>query len=158
MNSTQKVYRSETDKIIAGVAGGLGDYFELDPSLIRLLFLLFTLAGGSGVLIYLILWIVIPSRSKLSSGVATEQTMKDNVKEIEKKAKDMAESVSKAEQKHTKEEPMSKQQNHHEPRRWFGIFLLILGGLWLLRNMGLINPDVLWPLAIITIGVLTLIR
>jgi phage shock protein C len=46
--------------MIAGVCGGLAEYFELDPVLVRLAFFIFTLAGGSGGFIYLALWIIMP--------------------------------------------------------------------------------------------------
>jgi phage shock protein C len=58
----KRLYRSETNKMIGGVAGGLGDYFNIDPVLLRLLFVLVVLLGGSGILAYLILWIVVPRR------------------------------------------------------------------------------------------------
>jgi phage shock protein C len=48
--------------MIAGVCGGLGKYLAIDPTLIRLLFVLITLLGGSGVLVYLIMMIVIPEQ------------------------------------------------------------------------------------------------
>lgn len=60
----KRFYRSTTDKKIAGVAGGLGIYFEIDPLLVRLLFVILSLAGGGGVLIYLILWLVTPERPR----------------------------------------------------------------------------------------------
>ncbi len=163
MKKTNKLYRSETDIIIAGVAGGLGDYFDLDPALLRLIFLVITLAGGSGILLYLILWIVLPSESSLNRGVATEETVKENVKEIEKKAKDMANSVSSKKEKKSENSKMSKDSDNNnshirEPRHWFGVFLLVLGSLWLLRNMGLIDPDILWPVVLVVIGVLIIVR
>jgi phage shock protein C len=52
--------RSSTDSVIGGVAGGLGHYFALDPVLVRIAFVLLVLAGGSGILLYIVLWIVIP--------------------------------------------------------------------------------------------------
>lgn len=58
----RKLYRSDTQKVIAGVCGGLSEYFDIDPVIIRLLFVLIVLAGGAGVLVYLIGWIVIPKR------------------------------------------------------------------------------------------------
>jgi phage shock protein C len=58
----KRLYRSETNKMIGGVAGGLGDYFNIDPVLLRLLFVLVVLLGGSGILAYLILWIVVPRK------------------------------------------------------------------------------------------------
>lgn len=60
MTNTKKLYRSHRDKVIGGVAGGLADYFEIDVVIIRLLFVLLVLAGGGGVIGYLILWIVVP--------------------------------------------------------------------------------------------------
>jgi len=57
---TKKLYRSRTNKMIAGVCGGLGDYFELDPTLIRLGTVVMVLAAGAGILAYLIAWIIVP--------------------------------------------------------------------------------------------------
>jgi phage shock protein C len=56
----KKLTRSTTDRMIAGVCGGLAEYFNLDPAIVRLVFLLFTLAGGAGPLIYFVLWIIMP--------------------------------------------------------------------------------------------------
>lgn len=59
--SDKQLMRSE-DRMIAGVAGGLADYFDTDPTLIRILFVLLTLLGGGGlgILIYIVLWIIMP--------------------------------------------------------------------------------------------------
>lgn len=60
----KKLYRSITDRVIGGVCGGIAEYFEVDSTLVRLAFVLFTLTvkNGSGLLIYLILWLVVPVR------------------------------------------------------------------------------------------------
>lgn len=55
-----KLYRSKKNKIIAGVCGGIGEFFNVDPTLIRLLWLFISILGGSGVLAYIIAWIIIP--------------------------------------------------------------------------------------------------
>jgi len=55
----KKLYRSRENRMIFGVCGGLGDYFDVDPTLVRLVWLLFAL-WGAGVLAYLIAWIIIP--------------------------------------------------------------------------------------------------
>ena len=60
MTNAKKLYRSHRDKVIGGVAGGLADYFEIDVVIVRLLFVLLVLAGGGGVIGYIILWIVVP--------------------------------------------------------------------------------------------------
>jgi phage shock protein C len=62
--------RSSTDSVIGGVAGGLGHYFALDPVLVRIAFVLLVLAGGSGILLYIVLWIVIPEATPEEDVVA----------------------------------------------------------------------------------------
>lgn len=57
----RRLYRSNKDRVVAGVSGGLGEYFELDPVWIRIAFVLLTLGGGSGILIYLVMWLLIPT-------------------------------------------------------------------------------------------------
>lgn len=59
--SDRQLMRSN-DRMIAGVAGGLADYFDADPALIRILFVLVTLLGGGavGIFIYIVLWIIMP--------------------------------------------------------------------------------------------------
>lgn len=61
-SAPKKLYRSKSDRFIAGVCGGLGDYFNLDPSWIRILFVLLLLAAGSTLLVYLIMWLVVPEQ------------------------------------------------------------------------------------------------
>lgn len=65
MDSTQKkkLYRSRTDRKIAGICGGLGEYFGIDPTLVRLLFVLGLVFVGGTLLAYILLAIVIPQES-----------------------------------------------------------------------------------------------
>lgn len=56
----RRLERARDDKWLGGVAGGLGRHFDVDPNLIRLAFLIAFVAGGSGFVVYLILWIVMP--------------------------------------------------------------------------------------------------
>ncbi len=58
--AAKRLYRSRKNKVLGGVCGGLGEYFEIDPSLIRLIWVLIFFMGGSGLLIYIIFWIVLP--------------------------------------------------------------------------------------------------
>lgn len=55
-----KLYRSRTDRMLAGVCGGLGEYFGVDSSLVRLALVMLVVFGGTGILAYIIAWIVIP--------------------------------------------------------------------------------------------------
>ena len=56
----RRLMRSSTDKKIGGVCAGLADYFELDPTIVRLLWFLAVFCAGTGFLVYVILWIVLP--------------------------------------------------------------------------------------------------
>jgi phage shock protein C len=56
----KRLYRSRKERMIAGVCGGLGEYFGIDPTLVRILFVVGMLMGGPGLLAYLILLIVVP--------------------------------------------------------------------------------------------------
>jgi phage shock protein C len=67
-SETKRLYRSRTDRWFAGICGGLGHYFSVDPTLVRVLFVLFALVVGGGILAYLILWLIIPLEPQ---GVAT---------------------------------------------------------------------------------------
>lgn len=59
---SKQLARRESNKIIAGVCGGLGEYFGIDPVLVRLAFVIAVLVFGFGVLPYAILWILMPKR------------------------------------------------------------------------------------------------
>lgn len=58
--TVKRLYRSSKERMIGGVCGGLGEYFAVDPTLIRLLFVAAALLGGHGLLIYLVLLVLVP--------------------------------------------------------------------------------------------------
>jgi phage shock protein C len=60
----KKLYRSSSNKIIAGVCGGLGEYFSVDPVLFRIIFVVMSLVQGMGLILYLILAIIIPKQQE----------------------------------------------------------------------------------------------
>jgi phage shock protein C len=62
MTATRKLYRSKTNRQVAGVCGGLAEYFNLDVTLIRILFVVLALLGGSGVILYVAMWIIVPKQ------------------------------------------------------------------------------------------------
>lgn len=61
----KRLYRSETNKMICGVCGGIAEYFNLDPTLIRLAFALLIFGMGSGLLFYILAAIIIPTQSQV---------------------------------------------------------------------------------------------
>lgn len=57
----KRLQRSRTEKMIGGVCGGLAEYFDIDPTIVRVLWVVVTLMGGAGFIAYLILWVVMPA-------------------------------------------------------------------------------------------------
>jgi len=56
----KKLYRSRNNRVIAGICGGLAEYFDVDPIIIRLITLILVLSLGAGIIAYIIAWIVVP--------------------------------------------------------------------------------------------------
>ena len=64
MEEPRKLYRSRNQRMLAGVCGGLAEYFNVDATLIRVLFLVLAVFGGSGLVIYVVMWLIVPDVSK----------------------------------------------------------------------------------------------
>jgi phage shock protein PspC (stress-responsive transcriptional regulator) len=64
----KRLYRSRNERMLAGVCGGIGEYFDIDPTVIRILFVLFALVIGGGILLYIILLIIMPLEPDSSMG------------------------------------------------------------------------------------------
>ena len=136
----KRLYRSRDNRIIAGVCGGLADYLNVDATLVRVVTVLVTLFGGSGILAYIILWIVVPEAPGGGS----------QTKEKEQKSEDVSEPNS----------------NHAEKilsggnGQWLvGTLLVVVGVMLLLNNLlPALELMRLWPLAIIIFGVWLLMK
>ena len=63
MNLDKKLYKSSTNKMLAGVCGGIAEYFGVDPTWIRLAWVIFSMTGGAGVLAYIVAALIIPDES-----------------------------------------------------------------------------------------------
>jgi phage shock protein C len=63
----KQLYRSREGRMVAGVCAGLGDYFGVDPTIVRLVFAAFTVFAGMGILLYLVAWVLIPEQGETSS-------------------------------------------------------------------------------------------
>ncbi len=62
-----RLYRSENDKMLGGVCGGIAAYLRIDPSIVRIVFAFLTLGFGTGILVYLVLWVVLPPKSMVTN-------------------------------------------------------------------------------------------
>ena len=97
----KRLYRSRTNKIIAGVCGGLSDYLSVDATIVRIAFVLLCFMSGFGVFLYLLLWIIVPLEGQASANldrdhltnVATE--MKDKAQEVAGEVKKTVEEFKK---------------------------------------------------------------
>ncbi len=91
MNTNRRLTRSSTDRMLGGVCGGLANYLGVDSTLVRIGFVLLTLSGLSP-LVYLILWVVIPSDTSVGSGWA--QQVQQSIGEMQERATTVANEVS----------------------------------------------------------------
>ena len=80
----RRLYRSRSDRMIGGVCGGLARYFDIDPTIVRIIAVLLIFANGIGILAYIILAIVVPLEN--SRTTKPEETIRENVEEIKETA------------------------------------------------------------------------
>jgi phage shock protein C len=73
MNMDKKLYRSRKNSMIGGVCGGLGEYLNVDPTIMRLVAVLLIFADGIGLIAYIIAWIIIPRNPELEAEIVTSQ-------------------------------------------------------------------------------------
>lgn len=78
MENTKRLYRSIKDRVIGGVAGGIAEYFDIDPVIVRILFAVAFFAGGGGFLLYVLLWIFV--REKPNETFNSNYTTMENEK------------------------------------------------------------------------------
>ncbi|GAB4319780.1 MAG: PspC domain-containing protein [Candidatus Zixiibacteriota bacterium] len=140
----KRIYRSGTDKVIGGVCGGLGDYFGIDPTWIRILFVLSIFANGIGLIAYIIGWIVIPSHRETVATVAT----------------DTGESATEqAAGGNVAATGNGQQSSRHGMGFLPGIILVILGMIFLFdRVFYWFDFDYIWPLVLIGVGAILIYR
>jgi phage shock protein C len=101
----KRLYRDKSNEMIGGVCSGIAEYLDVDVTIIRLLFVLFTFMGGGGLWIYLVLWFIMPEKPLvLSEAVeAKERSVAE-----EKTVEETASVVSAAEQKISAKKPTAK--------------------------------------------------
>jgi phage shock protein C len=150
MTQTKKLYRTVHNKVIAGVAGGLAEYFDLDVVIFRLLFVLLVLFGGGGLLAYIVMWIVIPPQTNVyqyQSGQQEPTAAPGN-------ASGTTESSSPETNTSDAAAPVQK-NNNTNASLVAGILLIAIGVLFLInRTMPWVNLSNLWPLLLIIGGFL----
>lgn len=154
----RKLFRSRSDKIFFGICGGLGEYFDVDPTIMRLAFVLLALASGIGIVAYIIFALVTPRKDALpGEAEAGAPPMKDKVKEF---AEGTADYVAEG-GKRLAEEVREGKGKRGGIAAFFGVILIILGVAFLLDNLfpyGYFHRKFLWPFVLVALGVLLLAK
>jgi phage shock protein C len=147
----RRLVRSRTDSMIAGVCGGLGRYLGIDSIWVRIVFVLLALSGGGiGVLIYLVLWLVMPREG--AGQPATTDTVRAGTEEIAERARAMG-------------DEMRERLAQPGPRliSLVGLVLVGFGVVLLLRELDVVwarwlDFDVLWPVILVVLGIVLIAR
>jgi phage shock protein PspC (stress-responsive transcriptional regulator) len=170
------VLRRGPDRVLGGVGSGLGHYFGVDPLLVRIVFVILAIAHGIGIVLYLILWLlmeppagaVVPGSRTLSQRL---RTMGDEIREDFRSgfnpppppattpgAPAPGEGATAA----PSPSGISAAAQPGAPRGvWIGGILIVLGAYFLLANLGVFNAfrwDLVWPVVLIAVGLLFLLR
>lgn len=77
----KRLYRSSSERILGGVCGGIGKYFDIDPVIVRLIWALFVFASGFGLILYIIAWIIIPKENKIVADNNINNDIDNEIKE-----------------------------------------------------------------------------
>jgi len=140
----KRLYRSAGNRVLAGVCGGLGEYFNLDPTVVRVLFAFFAFAGGVGIVAYVALWIIIPDAGKSPANLG--QQTEAAVQEMKSEAENV----------------LSGNQSSPGSAALFIGSILVLVGIFALGNQVLpwriFRWEMFWPFALVAVGVAIMIR
>jgi phage shock protein PspC (stress-responsive transcriptional regulator) len=133
--------------MLGGVCSGLAAYFGLDPTLVRIVFVLLALGTGFGVFLYLLLWIVVPAE-----GAAPASPGESVGEQIGDRARDIGHEIGGA-------------LSRPNPRlgAYFGLALIGLGLIWLANSLDVpwlrwLDFDILWPTLLIVGGIVVILR
>jgi len=132
LSMTKKLYRSKKDSIIAGVCGGIAEYFQLDSTLVRLLAILVVFLGGAGVIAYIVAWIIIPQNPEQETEPVELNDAPSEDSQVDKDGK-----------RHI----------------WGGFVLIALGLFFLARSFfPRLMVVSLWPIILIAVGIFLIIQ
>lgn len=170
---SKKLYRSRDDRMIAGVCGGLADYFNVDSSLVRLAVLFIFLFQGVGLIAYIIAWLVmseepfkneyrmpddyyIEDKKKQEKGNQQQSQNADSDQKRNKNYNQDAKKESEKEYYQQYQEQNSKSNNNNR-RKLFAVIMILVGSIFL---VDIWIPDLYWekywPLILIAAGALML--
>jgi len=155
--SDQGFYRS-TDRILGGVCAGLAEEFHVNALWVRVAFLLLVFIQGIGVFLYIVLWLVMPERLEGGGRRSGFEAMTSDMRRVWGEVQHPTAGKS---------QPAAPAPAQTAPRSsgifqnqslLFGLILVGIGLVLLGGNIGIINWSVVWPAALITVGIVLLVR
>jgi phage shock protein PspC (stress-responsive transcriptional regulator) len=144
MANVKTLYRSCDNKILGGVGAGLAEYFEIDPTLVRLVIAL-SFVAGFGFLAYLLAWVIIPLDPKCEGGKTGAEEIKEHAEKVASEFKKAVED--------------DKKSNDYKPssdnlRFWLGLILIFFATSLILQNLfGYSLWHNFWPIILVAIGI-----
>jgi len=148
----KRLYRSQRDRVIAGVCGGLGEYFQIDPTIIRIIFVVLLVATGvfPVLLVYLVMAIIVPLEGRPSQ--EPRQTVADGVEDLKETVTELSKDIRDA--VGTPPEPKPDREDIRRRRTYLiGLIVVIIGIIALVANLGgLFWWGWLWPVVLIALG------
>jgi len=162
----RRLYRSENNRVLLGVCGGFGEYFNVDPVIIRVITVLIAIftAFIPTFIAYLIIALIIPTRSSIAS--TPRDTFRENVTDMRDTASGMGEDIRKTfEQNKTgpaNEPPSTTPPPYPRTTSYrslyiLGIIIIAIGVLFLLSNIFGVFWAYLWPVLLIAAGILIIV-
>ncbi len=140
----KKLYRDENRKVIAGVCAGLADYFSIDVTIVRLIFVLTLIYHGGGTLAYIVLWIVMPRRNSILNEPLVDYTVHDESRPFQSANQNF------------------RVNNNKNVAQIGGIVLILLGVFFLMDQLDIIpywfNFEQFWPIILVVIGLVLIFR
>lgn len=141
-----RLFRSRQNRVIGGVCAGFADYLNIDIILVRVIFVILTIVNGVGLLLYIILWIVVPEDKSLQP--ATEVKIDSKPKEAQNTGAESGEV-----------KPTNVKHSSGNGRLFFGVILILFGILFLVdRFFPYFDFMDLFPVLLIGLGLLLLIN
>ena len=175
---TQRRLERPEDRVIAGVCHGLGNYFDIDPVVVRIAFVILTAAGGAGILAYLILWIVTPTAGSTvaTGGAGIGEGVRTMANELKDVGREFGSSVAGAwpappppptypsggvDQASASRAARGAGFRHERSVPILGLAFIVLGLWLLLANLGVLDwasARYVWPVALVVLGLALVIR
>lgn len=157
---SKKLYRSKNDRMIAGVCGGLAEYFDVDSSLIRLAVLFIFLFQGIGLFAYIIAWLVMSEEPDQNRYRMPDDYYLENKDEKNKKDDSESDSTSESERNNENRDYQKYKEessSNNKRRKLFAVLLIIIGSIFLLDIwIPALYWEKYWPLILIFGGFLLL--